>query len=228
MRFAVINTVPPGFCRKMHLLAPGGRLEDLASMTRDDLPRAGLSPTHMEAIEGFGEWHRRGIAPALGLLMWYLESVQLPSGGFLRTDDATNPSVGVAIRFLQIAGQLGIERDECESVDRAAVWLEGQIGADGLIRQPITGLIDHGTLARAVRSLELVASDPCHAAPIERGCAALVGAQIGPCVWPIYPGGKPATGSTALAITAAVTCAGRLDLAPDLDWLLDAESAAGG
>ncbi|MEM9655653.1 MAG: prenyltransferase/squalene oxidase repeat-containing protein [Actinomycetota bacterium] len=228
MRFAILNNVPPGFCRKMHLLAPGGRLGDLAELTRDDLPKAGLSPTLMEAIEGLGEWRRRGISPTLGLVMWFLESEQLDSGGFLRTEEATTPSVGVAIRYLQIAGQNGITRDECESVDRAAGWLERQIDDDGLIRIPITGVVDHGTLARSIRSLRLVDPSSSENPVLTRGCSALADANIGPGQWPTYPGGRPSTGATSLALAAIADCPEHFEITPDARWLLECRNSDGG
>ena len=230
MRFALINTVPPGFCRKMHLLAPGGALKDLAELRRDELPSVGLSPTNIEAIQGFVEWNERGISPAAGLLMWYMETVQLSSGGFLRTDDAPEPSIGVAIRYLQIAGQLGVRRHECESVDRAARWLESQVGDDGLIRMPISGNVDYGMLARSIRSLSLVETprDGTDGAFLDRACAALDAAQTATSVWPTYPGGTPSTGATSLALSAIVQCNERFDGSIDPSWLLEGRSADGG
>ncbi len=228
MRFAVINTVPPGFCRKMHLLAPGGRLDDLANLTRDDLSQAGLSPTHMEAIEGFGEWRDHGVPPNVGLLMWYLESTQLPSGAFLRTPDAPSPSIGVVIRYLQIAGTLGITRSDCDSVDRAADWLEGQVGDDGLIRMPITGNVDYGMLARAIRSLHGVAPGGGASHALERGCFALAKVRLDGSIWPTYPNGKPSSGATSLAIAAATQCPDLFDFGPDAEWLLEIRNPDGG
>lgn len=228
MRFAVINTVPPGFCRKMHLLAPGGRLEDLAELKRDDLSEAGLSPTHMEAIEGFVEWRDHGVPPAVGLLMWYLESTQLPSGAFLRTPDAPSPSIGVVIRYLQIAGTLGITRGDCDSVDRAVNWLEGQVGDDGLIRQPISGNVDYGMLARGIRSLRSVYHPDDGSSALERGCVALAKARLGGSIWSTYPEGNPSAGATSLAIAAVSDCEELFDFAPDPTWLLEIRNPDGG
>ena len=228
MRFAVINTVPPGFCRKMHLLAPGGKLADLAALARDDLSRVGLSPTHMEAIEGFIEWHDRGVSPEVGLLMWYLESTQLTSGAFLRTENAPSPSIGVANRYLQIAGQLGITRPDGESVNRAAEWLENQIDDDGLLRMPISGNIDYGMLARALRSLSMVEADGDTTPTLKRGRAALAEARIADAQWSTYPGGQPSTGATSLAITAVAECRQHFDFEPDPGWLLEIRNDDGG
>ncbi|MCP4968481.1 MAG: hypothetical protein GY926_25010, partial [bacterium] len=190
MRFAVLNTVPPGFCRKMHLLAPGGQLSDLAAIRRDELPDVGLSPTNMEAIQSFADWQQRGISPSLGLLLWYLESVQLDSGAFLRTTDAPDPSIGVAIRFLQLAGQSGVHRGECDSVNRAATWLENQIIPDGLIRMPASGVVDYGMAARTIRALVAVKGAQPLATPIGSACHALSEVTIGSSVWSTYPGGE--------------------------------------
>ena len=160
---------------------------------------------------------------------WYLESVQLDSGGFLRTAEATTPSVGVAIRYLEIAGQNGITRDDCESVDRAAGWLESQIGDDGLIRIPITGIIDHGTLARSIRSLRLVHPPSADVDPVlARGSEALARACTGTGQWPTYPDGRPATGTTALALAAMAECPEYFEAAPDPSWLLECRNADGG
>lgn len=213
----------------MHILAPGGRLEDLAALSRDDLPRAGLSPTHMEAIQGFAEWYKRGITPTVGLLMWYLESVQREDGSFLRTEDATLPSIGVAVRFLQIAGQLGIHRGECESVERGARWLESQIGDDGLIRMPITGLVDFGMLARTIHSLYLVSSETSDMQILGPATAALLDAQIGPNIWPTYPDTGPSVGATSLCVNVLSVCknlVGGRTASPH--WLLEVRNPDGG
>lgn len=178
----------------------------------------------MEAIQGFAEWHKRGITPTLGLLMWYLESVQREDGSFLRTEDATLPSIGVAVRYLQIAGQLGIHRGECESVDRGARWLEDQIGDDGLIRMPVTGLVDFGMLARTIRSLNLVSAGDSYVERLGPAFKALNAAQLGSGVWPTYPDGEPSTGATSLAIVALANRPESLDVDPDPTWLLDAQN----
>lgn len=212
----------------MHVLAPGGRLEDLTTLTRDDLPRAGLSPTHMEAIQGFDEWYQRGIPPAVGFTMWYLESVQRPDGSFLRTEDASMPSIGVAIRFLQIAAHFGVHRDECESVEGAAAWLEGQLDSSGLIRMPVSGLVDYGMLGRTVRALVGVSSCAQHEPAIERASDALVQARLADDVWPTYPEGKPSTGATSHAVMALAE-SGLTDISDaDLSWLLSVQNADGG
>jgi hypothetical protein len=228
VRFAVLNTVPAGFCRKVHLLAPGGRLADLATIKRDQLPEVGLSPTNMEAIQSFADWHKRGISPSLGLLLWYLESIQLDSGAFLRTEDAPDPSVGVAIRFLQLAGQSGVHRAECESVDRAASWLEMQISDEGLLHMPVSGVVDYGMLARAVRSLASVRGSQPVGSTVERAGEALTEVSIGPSIWSTYPRGEPSTGATSLVFSAIAACPDVFDLNPDPDWLLSARNGDGG
>ena len=228
MRFAVLNTVPPGFCRKMHVLAPGGRLADLAELRRDVLPAAGLSPTHMEAIQGFADWRARGISPVLGLTMWYFETCQTSTGAFLRTDDAPEPSIGVAIRYLQLAGQLSISRLECDAVDLAARWLEAQIEDDGALYMPASGALDFGMMARAIRSLTVVSPTDKPTEPICRLATRLSSATIGDSVWPTYPGGDPSTGATSLALVAIATAPRAFDREPDLTWLLEAANPDGG
>lgn len=228
VRFAVLNTVPPGFCRKMHILAPGGRLDDLAVLTRDELPLAGLSPTHMEAIQSFREWQEHGITPALGLLMWYLESEQQEDGSFLREEGATAPSVGVAIRFLQIAGTVNVTRSESPSVDRAATWLESQIGTDGLIRLPTSGTIDFGMLARTIKALHLVNPEGKPSPQVEHACRSLSEVAVEPHVWSTYPGGRASTGATALVLSVKATCAELFDEQPDPWWLLNTRNPDGG
>ena len=228
MRFAVLNTVPPGFCRKMRLLAPSGRLDDLAQLTRDDLPRAGLSPTHMEAIQGFAEWRSHGVTPVLGLVMWYFETIQADDGSFLRTHDAPYPSLGVAIRYLQLAGELGLTRDDCEAVDRTANWLESEISDDGLLHMPVSGLTDYGMLARAIRSLVDLTPASTLSPSVDRACEALRSVRLPFCAWPTYPGGEPSAGATSLAINAFARCPAEHRPALDTSWLLGARNRDGG
>ena len=228
MRFAVLNTVPPGFCRKMHVLAPGGRLDDLAELRRDMLPAAGLSPTHMEAIQGFADWRARGISPVLGLAMWYFETCQTPGGAFLRTDDAPEPSIGVAIRYLQLAGQLGIARQECDAVDLAAHWLELQVEEDGALYMPASGALDFGMMARAIRGLTLVNPQGRPTEPVHRLGSRLAHASTGESVWSTYPGGEPSTGATSLTLAAMAAAPHAFDQEPDPTWLLEAANPDGG
>jgi hypothetical protein len=224
MRFTLLNTVPQGLCRKLHILAPGGQLDDLAAITRDDLQRADLSPTHMELIQGLADWRDHGIPPTLGLVLWYFETIQHDDGTFRRTTDTTTPSIGLPIRLLQAAGTIGLDTDSAALIYDSATWLTHQLEPDGRLEMPATGLLDHGQQARALRSLHLVNS----LIDRSRARANLIDAQTGPSIWPSYPGGAPATGATSLILTAIATEPGHYDCTPDPTWLLEAQNPHGG
>ncbi len=93
---------------------------------------------------------------------------------------------------------------------------------------PVSGVLDFGMMARAVRSLASVGTDSAPTTSVLRLARRISVAAIGESVWPTYPGGDPSTGATSHVLKAMSDAPEAFAGDADASWLLEAQNPDGG
>jgi hypothetical protein len=229
-----ISAPVPGVWRRLSLLSQDGGISGLADEHLiGQLEDVGI-PRHQHAIvDLLLSWQRARIPPDVALALWLLREQEDGNGLIYRRAGVPVEESSPAIRYIQLAAEVGETRESDPTLRRVVARLLDHQLPDGSIPLTVaTGLGAIGQTARTLRALHKL-GDPALAGRL----AALTGhlqatalAQPTGVAWALYsPDRTVVTGSTSLAITALVERGVRGAVIDEgLRYLLAAQEPDGG
>lgn len=224
----------PGVWRRLSLISSDGGISGLAGERLiGQLEEVGI-PRHQHAlVDLLLSWQRARIPPDVALALWLLREQEDGRGLIYRRAGVPVAESSPAIRYIQLATEVGETRESDPTLHRVVSWLLEQQLPDGSIPLTVaTGSGAIGQTARTLRALHRLGdpaladrltaiSDHLHTTALAQGTGV---------AWALYPEDRTVvTGSTSLAVTALIEHGVRGTVVGEgLRYLLAAQERTGG
>jgi hypothetical protein len=224
----------PGVWRRLSLISSDGSISGLAGERLiGQLEEVGI-PRHQHAlVDLLLSWQRARVPPDVALALWLLRNHAEGGGLIYRQAGVPVVESSPAIRYIQLAADVGETRESDPTLHQVVSWLLDQQLPDGSIPLTIaTGRGAIGQTARTLRALHKL-DDPAladHLSAIGTCLQNSALAQGTGVAWALYTHDSTVvTGSTSLAVTALIEQGSRDTMVDEgLRYLLAAQERAGG
>ncbi|MGH3926452.1 MAG: prenyltransferase/squalene oxidase repeat-containing protein, partial [Pseudonocardiaceae bacterium] len=230
----MLSSPVPGIWRRLSLISEDGSIKGL----RDDrligqledlgIPRHQLGLAHL-----LQSWQRASVPPDVALALWLLREQEDGHGCIYRKAAIPVEESSPAIRYIQLAGEVGETQDTDPTLRRVVTWLLDRQLPDGSI--PLIISAGHGETGQTSRSLRALGrlGDPALEEHLAAMCSYLRSTAITQPVGHAWSYSKleqtVVTGSTSLAVLALIERGVRDETVTEgLRFLLATQDSSGG
>ncbi len=230
----VLSSPVPGIWRRLSLISSDGSIKGLQEERLvGQLEELGIPRHQLGLVHLLQSWQRACVPPYVALALWLLREQEDGQGCIYRRATIRIEESSPAIRYVQLAAEVGETLDTDPTLRRVATWLLDRQLPDGSI--PLIISAGHGETGQTSRSLRVLGrlKDPSLDERLDAMCSYLRGTAIKQPYghgWPYSKLDRTAvTGSTSHAVLALMERGVRDEtVAEGLRFLLAAQEPSGG
>jgi len=230
----VLSSPVPGIWRRLSLISSDGSIMGLdGDRLVGQLEELGIPRNQLGLVHLLQSWQRARVPPDVAFALWLLRTQEEEQGCLYRKAAIPVEESSSAIRYIQLANEVGERRDTDPTLDRVVTWLLDRQLPDGSI--PLIVSVGHGETGQTSRSLRVLSrlSDPSLDERLHAMCSYLRDSVIKQRVGHAWSYSRldrtVVTGSTSLAVLALIERGARDEIVMDgLRYLLAVQDISGG
>jgi hypothetical protein len=230
----VLSSPVPGIWRRLSLISSDGSVNGLDSdRLVGQLEELGIPRNQLGLVHLLQSWQRARVPPDVAFALWLLRDQEQKQGCLYRKAAFPVEESSPAIRYIQLAAEVGERRDTDPTLHRVVAWLLDRQLPDGSI--PLIISFGHGETGQTSRSLRVLSrlSDPSLDEHLDAMCAYLRNSVIKQPVGHAWAYSRldrtVVTGSTSLAVLALIERGARDETVTEgLRYLMAAQDMSGG
>jgi hypothetical protein len=230
----VLSSPVPGIWRRLSLISSDGSIKGLdGDRLVGQLEELGIPRNQLGLVHLLQSWQRARVPPDVAFALWLLRAQEEEHGCLFRKATIPVEESSPAIRYIQLAAEVGERRDTDPTLDRIVTWLLDRQLPDGSI--PLIISVGHGETGQTSRSLRVLnrLSDPSLDEPLQAMRSYLQNSVIKQPVGHAWSYSRldrtVVTGSTSLAVLALIERGAHDEtIADGLRYLLAAQDIGGG
>jgi hypothetical protein len=157
----VLSSPVPGIWRRLSLISSDGSINGLeGARLVGQLEELGIPRHQLGLVHLLQTWQRARVPPDVAFALWLLRDQEEKQGCLYRKAAIPVEESSPAIRYIQLAAEVGERRDTDPTLHRVVTWLLDRQLQDGSI--PLIISVGHGETGQTSRSLRVLSrlSDP--------------------------------------------------------------------
>jgi hypothetical protein len=230
----VLSSPVPGIWRRLSLISTDGSIMGLdGDRLVGQLEELGIPRNQLGLVHLLQSWQRARVPPDVAFALWLLRAQEEEQGCLYRKAAIPVEESSPAIRYIQLAVEVGERRDTDPTLDRIVTWLLDRQLPDGSI--PLIVSVGHGETGQTSRSLRVLSrlSDPSLDERLHAMCSYLRNSVMKQPIGHAWSYSRldrtVVTGSTSLAVLALIERGAQDETVADgLRYLLAAQDISGG
>ena len=230
----VLSSPVPGIWRRLSLISSDGSINGLdADRLVGQLEELGIPRHQLGLVHLLQSWQRARVPPDVAFALWLLRDQEEKQGCLYRKAAIPVEESSPAIRYIQLAAEVGERRDTDPTLHRVVAWLLDRQLPDGSI--PLIISVGHGETGQTSRSLRVLSrlSDPSLDEHLHAMCSYLRNSVIKQPIGHAWSYSRldrtVVTGSTSLAVLALLERGAHDETVTEgLRYLLAAQDISGG
>ena len=230
----VLSSPVPGIWRRLSLISSDGSINGLdADCLVGQLEELGIPRHQLGLVHLLQSWQRARVPPDVAFALWLLRDQEEEQGCLYRKAAIPVEESSPAIRYIQLAAEVGERRDTDPTLHRVVAWLLDRQLSDGSI--PLIISVGHGETGQTSRSLRVLSrlSDPSLDEHLHAMCSYLRDSVIKQPIGHAWSYSRldrtVVTGSTSLAVLALLERGAHDETVTEgLRYLLAAQDVSGG
>ena len=230
----VLSSPVPGIWRRLSLISSDGSMNGLdGDRLVGQLEELGIPRNQLGLVHLLQSWRTARVPPDVAFALWLLRDQEEEQGCLYRKAAIRVEESSPAIRYIQLANDVGEGMDTDPTLHRVVTWLLDRQLPDGSI--PLIISVGQGETGQTSRSLRVLGrlNDPSLDEHLDAMCSYLQNSAIKQpvgCAWSYSALDRTVvTGSTSLAVLALIERGAHNETVEEgLRYLLAAQDVSGG